>query len=52
MIKPIVNISKIIDNFDAVVVGLYGVLTDGAGIKSEAQDALIRMKKPERKSFC
>ena len=49
MIKPIVNVSKIIDNFDAVVVGLYGVLTDGAGIKSEAQDALIRMKKAGKK---
>ena len=49
MIKPIVNISKIIDNYDIVVVGFYGVLTDGSAIKSEAVDALIHMKKAGKK---
>lgn len=45
MIKPIVNISKVIDLFDTVIVGLYGVLTDGSGVKSEAISALVNMKK-------
>lgn len=45
MIKPIVNISKVIDPFDTIIIGLYGVLSDGAGIKSEAVSALINMKK-------
>ena len=45
MIKPIVNISKIIDGFDAVVVGYSGVLSDGVSIKSEALNALVNIKK-------
>lgn len=45
MIKPIVNISKIIDNYDTVITGLYGVITDDGGIKSEAVGALLNMKK-------
>lgn len=45
MIKPIVNISKIINNYDTVIVGLYGVITDDGGIKSEAIGALLNMKK-------
>lgn len=45
MIKPIVNISKIIDNYDTVVVGLEGVLAEGTSIKMDAVNALINMKK-------
>ena len=49
MIKPIVNILKIIDNFDVAVVGFSGVLSEGSGIKSEAINALINMKKSGKK---
>ncbi len=49
MIKPIVNILKIIDNYDAVIVGFSGVLTEGQGLKSEALQALINIKKSEKK---
>ncbi len=45
MIKPIVNISKVIDNYDAVVVGFSGVLSEGGEIKSEALSTLINIKK-------
>ena len=45
MIKPIVNLSKIADKYNTVIIGLRGVLTDGQEIKSEAVDALINMKK-------
>lgn len=45
MIKPIVNVSKIIDPYNAIIVGFNGVLSDGAGIKKEAVDALIGMKR-------
>lgn len=49
MIKPIVNILKIIDNYNAVVVGFSGVLTEGDGLKSEAVSALINIKKAGKK---
>lgn len=45
MIKPIVNILKIIDNYDAFIVGFYGVLSDGSAIKTEAVNALVNLKK-------
>lgn len=45
MIRPIVNINKIIEAYDAVIVGFNGVLTDGGGIKEEAVRALVEMKK-------
>ena len=32
MIKPIVNVSKVIDPYNTVIVGFNGVLSDGAGI--------------------
>ena len=44
MIRPIVNASKIIDPFDAVIVGFNGVLTEGNGIKQDAVNALINIK--------
>lgn len=45
MIKPIVNISKVIDAYDTVIVGFHGVLYDGKNFKSEAVEALLHMKK-------
>ena len=49
MIRPIVNTAKIIEDFDAVIVGFSGVLSDGAAIRKEAIDALINMKKNGKK---
>ena len=49
MIRPIVNTAKIIEDFDAVIVGFSGVLSDGAVIRKEAVDALINMKKNGKK---
>lgn len=40
IIKPIVGISKIIDNYEAVIVGLNGVLYNGAEVNEAALDAL------------
>lgn len=45
MIKPIVNISKILDNFDTILIGLDGVITDGHDVKSETITTLVNMKK-------
>jgi HAD superfamily hydrolase (TIGR01459 family) len=45
MIKPIVNISRVIDEYDTIVVGFRGVLGDGLHIKQEALSALIQLKK-------
>lgn len=45
MIKPIVNISKVMNAYNTVIVGYNGVLSDGSGIKQEASDALVEMKK-------
>lgn len=45
MIRPIVNIGKIMDNYDAVVVGFNGVITGENGLKTEAVRALVEMKK-------
>lgn len=45
MIKPIVNILKIVDNYEVFIVGFSGVITDGSSIKSEAITALVNLKK-------
>ncbi|MDO5386160.1 MAG: HAD hydrolase-like protein [Pseudomonadota bacterium] len=45
MIRPIVNIGKIIEPYEAVIVGFNGVLTDGNGIAADAVNALVEMKK-------
>lgn len=49
MIKPVVNISKVIEPFDTAIVGLYGVLYDGRSFKTEAVEALKAMKRSGRK---
>lgn len=45
MIKPVVNISKIMDIHDIVVCGLNGVVYDGCNFKPDAIEALIRLRK-------
>jgi len=45
MIKPIVNVSKIMDAYDVILCGFNGVIHDGTGFKPEAIDALIRLRK-------
>ena len=50
MIRPIVNISKIIDNYDAVIVGFRGVLTEGDSIKQDAVNALVNIRKAGKES--
>lgn len=46
MIKPVVNISKIIDKYNTVILGLRGVITDGKSIVSQdAINALLNFRK-------
>lgn len=45
MIKPIVNISKIINAYETIVVGLEGVICAGNSVKVDAVNALINIKK-------
>ena len=52
MIKPVVNISKVIEPFDTVIVGLYGVLYDGRSFKTEAVEALKAMKRRSAMLLC
>lgn len=49
MIKPIVNISRIIDNYDTIVLGMSGVISEGADILPDANDALQKLKKAGKK---
>lgn len=49
MIKPVVNFSKIIGDYDTIIVGFRGVLYDGAAIKEEAVSALLNCKKLGKK---
>lgn len=49
MIKPIVNVGKIIDNFEAVVVGFRGVISEGDSIRQDAVNALINARKAGKK---
>lgn len=45
MIKPVVNISKIMDAHDVVVCGLNGVIYNGCKFNADAVEALIRLRK-------
>ena len=45
MIKPIVNVSKIIDAYDTVILGFRGVVADGKAIKPDVINTLVNMKK-------
>ena len=45
MIKPVVNISKIMEAHDVYVCGLNGVIYDGQNFLPEAIEALIRLRK-------
>lgn len=49
MIKPIVNISRITDNYDTIVLGMSGVISEGSGILPDAKDALLKLKKAGKK---
>lgn len=49
MIKPIVNLSKIIDAYDAVVCGFNGVLHNGVAFIPNAAEALIELYKHGKK---
>ena len=49
MIKPIVNISKIMENYDVIIVGLGGVLFDGAKTLPDSTNALLKMKQLGKK---
>ena len=49
MIKPIVNISRIIDNYDTIVLGMSGVISEGAGILPDAKNALQKFKTAGKK---
>ncbi|MFI3242347.1 MAG: TIGR01459 family HAD-type hydrolase [Alphaproteobacteria bacterium] len=49
MIRPIVNLSKIIDDFDVVVVGLYGTLFDGNAFTSEVRDSFEHLYRQGKK---
>lgn len=49
MIKPIVNISKIMDAYDVILCGFNGVIHDGVSFKPDAVEALIRLKKNGKK---
>jgi len=40
MIKPIVNLSKIAENYDTFLIGFNGVLTEGAGLLPDAVKAV------------
>ncbi len=40
MIKPIVNLSKIIDDYEVIVMGLYGTLFDGQTFQEETKQAI------------
>lgn len=45
MIKPIVNVSKIIDKYNTVILGLRGIVTNGSAINPDIINTLINFKK-------
>ncbi len=49
MIKPIVNISKIADDYDTFVFGFNGVLSDGARIMSDVANCLKNLASLNKK---
>ena len=49
MIKPIVNISKIADNYETFVLGYSGVLSEGNGLLPDAAVCLRRLAESGKK---
>ncbi len=49
MIKPIVNIAKIADDYDTFILGFDGVLTEGAGILSDARGCINNLFDSKKK---
>lgn len=47
MIKPIVNVSKVIDKYNTIILGFRGVITDGQIIKPDIVDTLIHFKQQD-----
>lgn len=45
IIRPIVSISKIADNYDTILVGFQGVVYNGLEVNRDAIEALIMLKK-------
>ncbi len=43
MIKPVVNFSKVAENYDTFVLGFHGVLTEGDGLLPEAVKTVMRL---------
>ena len=50
MIKPIVNISRVADAYDAVICGFNGVLHNGVSFIPEAAETLIELYKQGKKT--
>ena len=49
MIKPIVNIAKIIDAYDAVICGFNGVIHNGRIFFPEAVEVLVKLYQSGKK---
>lgn len=47
MIKPVVNVSKVIDKYNTIILGFRGVITDGQIIKPDIVDTLIHFKQQD-----
>ena len=50
-IKPIVNISRILDKYDAFIIDMLGVMHKGQGAMSQAVDALKKLKENNKKIY-
>lgn len=50
-IKPIVNISKIVDKYDVFIIDMLGVMHKGQGAMSAAIDTLKKLKENDKKVF-
>lgn len=49
MIKPIVNLSKVVENYDTVLLGFNGVVTEGNGILADAAKTIQGLYKSNKK---
>jgi len=49
VIKPIVNISKLVEEYDVFFISLMGVLHKDAGVKRDAIDAIKKLKQKNKK---
>lgn len=49
IIRPIVNVSKLIENYDVFFISLMGVLHKDAGVKADAINAVKKLKENNKK---